>query len=602
MKRLQTKLFITFISITLIMVSTMCFCFYGQISPKIRDILKNDRMEVVEQTGENIDNVTNMLLFAISIGPFQTRFKALLTTDITDDPYETRQFEKEVAEMFTGYSETYQNMKISYYVTMIGFNGFKYSSADAFDFELFKEEDWIQDVMDANGKVVWIPTQEDPYARFSSKNIYIISRSIRTGSKLKSAGTLSIMIDEDSLYRIYGSKDSTGAENFIIDTSGQIVSHHDKELIGTSWESPLTLESLNGKTAQTVIKNKSGTSQELVSYRRLESSNWWLVETIPMDFIMDSSVKFSFIMGLSASICVLLSIVVSFLISKHLCRPIVALNEGMKKISNGVFSHRIPMQVKDEIGSLTVGYNKMAENIEQLIREIQEQEKAKNLADIRFLQAQINPHFIYNTLNSVRCMIMIGNADEAANTLIFVIHMMRTVLNGEKMFVTLDSEMNTLNDYMEIQKAIYYKELELQMDISPNVHMSLIPKLILQPLVENSVFHGIVPHEINGIILIKAYKTSEDTREILHIIVTDNGIMEPEVLISLREKLKNNTEEFISSSNHIGLTNVSLRIQQIYGPQYGLELLDTEGIGTSIHLWLPNIIQEADIPERKYDL
>lgn len=602
MKRLQTKLLITFMTITMILVCTMCFCFYGQISPKIKDILKNDRMEVVEQAGENIDNVTNMLLFAISIGPFQTRFKTLLTADITTDPYETRQFEKEVAEMFTSYSETYQNMKISYYVTMVGFNGFQYSSSDAFDFDLFRNEDWLQDVIDANGKVVWIPTQEDPYAKFSNKNIYIISRSIRTGSKLASAGTLSIMIDEDSLYRIYGCKDSSGAQNFIIDTSGQIVSHPDKSLIGSLWESPLPLDTLNSRTAQTVTR-KSGASQQLVSYRRLASSNWWLVETVPLTSILDSSVKFNLIMGIVAILCVLLCMVVSFLISRHLCRPIVALNEGMKEISNGVFSHRIPPQVNDEIGSLTVGYNKMAENIENLIQEIQKREKEKNLADIRFLQAQINPHFIYNTLNSVRCMIMIGNADEAANTLIFVIHMMRTILNGEKMFVTLDVEMNTLNDYMEIQKAIYYKELTLQTEISPNVHMSLIPKLILQPLVENSVFHGIVPHEINGVIRIKAYKSVRDDQETLHIIVTDNGIMEPETFHDLREKLKNNTEEFISSSNyHIGLTNVSLRIQQIYGPQYGLELCEPDGPGTSLHLWLPNIIQESDIPERKYDL
>lgn len=603
MKKLQSRLFFTYFALTFMIVSVILFCFYHYVYQQMTNDVKASRIEVVGHAADTIDHLTNMLLFAISIGPFQNQFQKMLTEEIPEDPYEYRQIEKQAAEIFLNYSSTYQNLQISYYTTLIGFNGFQYSNASAFRYDLFRQAPWMDSVLEANGRVVWIPTQPDPYAIFSHKQIYIMSRAIRCGSHLVPAGILSIMIDEDALYRTYASSISPDTDYFIVDEKGTIVSHKDKELIGSQWDSPIPLDAVQNRTAQAVLLPSVRGSELLITCRRLASSNWWLVESVPSNTLISASSRFLRIMMLTALICTSGSLLISYGVSRYLTRPMEELDRGMKEVAKGNLQFRLTKGSDDDLGRLIDGFNHMTQEFDHLIARIKEQERDKRIAEIHFLQAQINPHFIYNTLNSVRCMTMMNNTKDAARTLVFVIHMMRTVLSSEKMFVPLDSEIATLNDYLEIQKIAYSNKLEMEVEISPAVHMSMIPKMILQPIVENSVFHGIARNNIDGLIQIRAYKDEKDDLEILHIVVRDNGHMEPHAYHMLQKRLKYNREKSLSNGNHIGLSNVLLRIRQIYGENYGLEILSADENGTSIHLWFPNQSYEPDmnLEETYYD-
>lgn len=588
MKKLQTKLFITFFVMSSVIISVMSCCFYKNIYIKISDNLRQARVEVLNHAGDTIDSMTNMLLFAISVGPFQRQFKTVLSEDMDKDEYEMLQFRKEVAELFSNYGDTYQNLNISYYPVLYGFNGFQYCGIDRFSFSTLASQEWINDVSKADGRVVWISTQKDPYVITSSKNIFTLARLIKTGSRLKPVGILTIMVDESSLYDTYASSLTEGTECFIVDGNSRIVSHADKSLLGSPWNSPLDLNSIKEQTAQTFYSVSKEDAQNLTTYRRLTSSGWWLVETIPMKILMDSSNDFKSTMMLAAFVCFLTSILFSFWISKHLSKPMAALARGMKQMSGGDFNLQLPQTTDDEMGILINGFNQMAVAINNLVNEIKEQEKLKKEAEIRFLQAQINPHFIYNTLNSIRCMTLMGQNENASATLIIIIRMMRNVLSSQKMYVTLDDELNILKDYMDIQKAVYYKELNIVFDISPNVRMSIVPKLILQPIVENSIFHGIVKNEVNGLIQVRGYKEGN----LLHIIIIDNGYMDEQTYIKLKKRLKDSAEIQLQNGTHIGLANINQRLKQIYGIEYGLDLLDRNGTGTGIHIWLPNITSD----------
>lgn len=588
MKKLQSKLFVAYFILTFIIVSIILTCFYHYIYKQITNDLKSSRIEVVNHTADAVDHLTNMLLFAISIGPFQNQFQDMLVEDMPEDPYSKHMITYEAAQIFRNYSDTYQNLKISYYTTLIGFNGFQYSTTDAFLYESFRNAPWLDSVLEANGRVVWIPTQPDPYATFSNKHIYIMSRAIRCGRHLTPAGILSIMIDEASLYRTYASSISPDTDYFIVDNEGTIISHRDKEFLGTVWDSPIPLNELQNPTAQTSMRISPYGGELLITYRKLSGPDWWLVESVPLKALTGSSSRFLEIMALTAFICILGSLFVSYSIFRYLTRPIGELNRGMKEVSEGNLLIRLEKETDDELGDLIDGFNHMTQEFGHLITGIKEQERRKKTAEIHFLQAQINPHFIYNTLNSVRCMVMMHDTDGAANMLVSVIHMMRTVLNTKNMFVTLASEIETLKDYLEIQKVVYSKNLKMEVQISPAVHMSIVPKMILQPIVENSVFHGIVHNNLNGLIRIRAYTHEEADIDILHIIVTDNGHMERDVYLALQERLHSNTEESLNNGGHIGLSNVMLRIRQIYGEAYGLEILNADESETSIHLWFPN--------------
>ncbi|MCI8660778.1 MAG: histidine kinase [Lachnospiraceae bacterium] len=601
MKKLQSRLFFTYFVLTFMIVSVILFCFYHYIYQQMTEDVKASRIETVSHAADTIDHLTNMLLFAISIGPFQNQFQDMLTEEMPEDPYERLLIKQQAEEIFRNYSATYQNLQISYYATLIGFNGFQYSSAAAFRYDLFCQAPWIDSVLEANGRVVWIPTQPDPYATFSHKPIYIMSRAIRCGRRLVPAGILSIMIDEDALYRTYSTSISPDTNYFIVDGDKTIVSHKDKELIGTCWDSPVPLDMVQSRTEQAVTGSSAAGGEILISCRRLASSNWWLVESIPIHTLIKTSSRFLKIMVFIAFICTITSLLISYSISRYLTRPMEELDRGMKEVSQGNLQLRLAKKTDDDLGRLIDGFNHMTQEFDHLIHRIKEQANEKRIAEIHFLQAQINPHFIYNTLNSVRCMTMMNNTNDAAKILVFVIHMMRTVLSGEKMFVPLDSELATLRDYIEIQKIVYSHALEMEINISPAVHMSMVPKMILQPIVENSVFHGIVRNELDGLIQIHAYKEEENDLEILHIIVSDNGHMERDVYLSLKERLESNTEKSLSNKNHIGLSNVLLRIRQIYGEQYGLEILKADNKQTSIHLWFPNQIYAPDINPKEAD-
>ena len=612
-QKIQYKLVTTYFILTFIIVTFMVVCFYQYIYTQITDDLKASRIEVVSHTASTVDHLTDMLLFAISIGPFQSQFQSILAEELPEDPYEQHQLENQAAVLFRNYSDTYQNLKVNYYTTLIGLNGFQYSNAAGFRYDSFRQAPWMDAVLEANGQVVWIPTMEDSYAPFSSKNIYIMSRTIRTGHRLTPAGILSIMIDEDSLYKIYASSESADASYFIVDQEGAVISHKDKALIGTHWDSPVPLDSIRGPSGQSIARGGEAGLDNLYSYHKLNSSGWWLVESVPMSTLIHSSSRFLDIILIAAIICLISGLLFSYAFSRYISRPIVELDRGMERIAQGDLQLRLPKTSQDELGSLIDGFNRMSRELDTLLSRIREQERHKRKAEIGFLQAQINPHFIYNTLNSIRCMTLMQNTEEAAKMLVSVISMMRTVLDTRKMFVPLDTELSSLENYLEIQKVIYSQKLEMELDISPNVHMSMVPKLILQPIVENSVFHGIMRNNLNGVIHISAYREDADGVDLLHLVVTDNGRMEPGTLKELQHRLEENQEDSLSNGNHIGLTNILRRIKQIYGEEYGLTITETANgsdsngaadspshtgetyvRGTSVHLWFPNRIYDPE--------
>ncbi len=583
MFKLQTKMLMSFVLISCIMLSIMMFTFYRQVSPQIEKDFRKARLEVLAQTGSNIDNMTNMLLFAISSGPFQRQFRNILTADFSQmTDYDKLLLKKEVDTLFNNYSDTYQNLNISYYTVLYGLNGFQYSNAESFDYGALSEAPWLADVEEANGKVVWVSTHEDPFVTTSSKDIYIMARLLKTNTAaLKPSGILAVVIDENSLYRTY----SAGADSsqvFIVNQEGQIVSCKDKSLIGTRYDSPLPLDSIN-QSAQISTGGSFANPSTLVTYRQLKSSGWWLVEAVPQDTLSDYSRNLLFNIAAVGIICFTGSVLITWVLSRHLSRPLAKLTAGMKSISHGNLDTRLNTATHDEFHFLSETFNNMADDISRLISEVEKTSEEKRETEIRFLQTQINPHFVYNTLNSIRCYILMGDIENANHIMILMIRLMRSILNTKKIYITLDEELENLNTYVEIQKTVYYNQLDIRFHIDPRVHMAQVPKLILQPIVENSIFHGITQEQIHGVIQIEAVQKDKD----LHITVTDNGFFSQEKRTELQQRLESMEEPPSHNGHHIALNNINCRLKKIYGQNYGLELLPECGKGTQIHLWIP---------------
>lgn len=250
----------------------------------------------------------------------------------------------------------------------------------------------------------------------------------------------------------------------------------------------------------------------------------------------------------------------------------------MKKFGKGDLSVRVPVLYEDEIGILSEEFNKMSEQIRQLVDQVYREQRAKRKSELAALQAQINPHFLYNTLNSVSSLIKMNCPDEAFIMIQAIGTFYRTSLSDGKTLIPLEQEITNIENYIKIQKVRYGNKIEYEIDIENEILQEWIVKLTLQPLVENSIYHGIKEMRGKGIIRIKGWKEKNK----VFIQVSDNGLGIPE------EKLEELfSKDYREKGSAFGLFNIQQRLQIYFGKEYGLTVESKLSQGTKATVCIP---------------
>ena len=287
--------------------------------------------------------------------------------------------------------------------------------------------------------------------------------------------------------------------------------------------------------------------------------------------------------GVLAAFLVVLTVIVTYLITGGILRPVQVLYEATQKVSEGDLSARADIHSKDEIEILANGFNDMAENMQLLVQKTKEDEQKMRQLDLRLLQEQINPHFLYNTLDTIVWLIECNKAEEAVNMVVTLSNFFRLVLSKGKEIITLREEQQHIRSYLEIQEVRYRDILEYEIQIEPELYEYQILKLTLQPLVENALYHGIKYKRAKGYIHISARRVGE----VLHLTVSDNGIgMDEQELEQLRKEMERPCSE---TENGFGLANVNERIRMYFGADYGMKIESWKGQGTTVELTIPAI-------------
>lgn len=280
--------------------------------------------------------------------------------------------------------------------------------------------------------------------------------------------------------------------------------------------------------------------------------------------------------------CILISIAIAITLSNYITRPINRLIYRIRRISNNDFSYDPAIeQSQDEIGQIGKVVNQMAMSIEQLIGETKSMYEQRKNIEISLLQSQVNPHFLYNTLDSLHWMAVIQKNTGIANMTRSLVNLLRNIAKGTQDKITLGEEIQLLEDYIAIQSVRYVEVFEFLNEVPEALLGIKIIKLTLQPLVENAIFHGIEPTGKYGIIKLKAREEDGD----VIITVEDNGAgMTQEQCDSLLTdtSLKNN-----SSLNGIGVANVHTRLQLTYGNGYGLSVVSEKDKYTCVTVRIP---------------
>ncbi len=269
----------------------------------------------------------------------------------------------------------------------------------------------------------------------------------------------------------------------------------------------------------------------------------------------------------------------SWWLSRRLYRNISALRKSMHEVSNGNLHIRSTVVSHDEIGEMSGVFNTMMDQIESLMEQIKTTEKQKRESEFAALQSQIQPHFIYNTINSMKYYAHLKGVVEIEIVATAIVELLRAVIGTGDEFIPLSQEIHYIKQYLLIQRFKYQQDFEIVWEIDETLKDHKIPKLLLQPIVENALIHGIANRK-DGCITIKAYALDDG----VHITVTDNGKgIHKEALDRLVRKVSKDTYHMSS----VGISNVFSRIHMIYGEPYTGNITSYVDIGTVVELVLP---------------
>jgi two-component system sensor histidine kinase YesM len=331
----------------------------------------------------------------------------------------------------------------------------------------------------------------------------------------------------------------------------------------------------------------SGDQTMLVSYTRSQYSNWKTVLIMPKKEIFSSLDSIKTAAFWTALVAFLVTAILSLLFGRSITNPILDLYKTVNHIKRGDFSVRVDIKRKDEIGRIAMNFNAMQDELQKQIETKYVYQIKLQQMELAMLYSQINPHFLYNTLDSIKAMADYHDVEEVGQMAQSLADMFRYNTKNTDEVVTLQEELVQIDAYINIQSIRFEGKIDYRLDIEDELYNFPMLKMTLQPLVENAVFHGIERKRGKGTIHLKAWKEGEWT----YIQVKDDGVGISEkrleqILASLRQPLYQEEYKLSAASGGIGVQNVYARYTIRYGEQFQFSIESRKGIGTEVTLKL----------------
>ena len=321
------------------------------------------------------------------------------------------------------------------------------------------------------------------------------------------------------------------------------------------------------------LSQKNGKDMLTILHKN-ENSFIQIAATVPLYIVNNNKNYIAQMILFSLLIALVLGIVASFFMAQNLVKPIRILMKSMEEVRDGNLNERVSLNRKDEIGLLEESYNQMVIRLRESMDKVIDKQQKLRIAEIKILQAQINPHFLYNTLDTVKWMAKMRKEDEVIVIVTQLSNIFRNSIDNQKEFVTVRENLDVVKSYVQIQLIRYDNCFTVEYAIDSQIELYMVPKLIFQPIFENAIVHGLSGEE-EGLLFIKGWIEGND----LIFIIQDNGVgmTEEEVKKVLQEKNK----------DHIGLYNVDQRIKLYYGKDYGVSIESRLSIGTKVTIKVP---------------
>lgn len=599
--KLRTKLILSYIFLIAIPTIIIGYIYYNTSSSIILDSARQNIYEIVKKNNKVID---------IKLAQIETSaFTLILDKELyeifnkkqTDDEYELVQMDRKVINVLNRYFSQFEDMFSAYIVTsyfQFGYNDIVFSKRN-----MFSKTKLYSYALESAGKLQWVPTYDIkdmfdlqelksanldyPYLFSAVKqlNITTVDNIGRMGNTTGGATeirklapdierpVLVINFNEEMLRNIYKESVSIpGFSFYIVDESGQVISHSESSKLTSKLTSPWL---------ETAIRNHSGTEitlidgkKMLICYDTLKVNGWVSAVIVPVDNILSTLPTIRFYTLYLGIALTLLAILLALLISGWIANPIKRLLIGIKRMGEGNFETKVQESGNDEIGLLVRNFNEMNQKINHLIEENYAVKIREKEAEIMALNLQLNPHFLSNTLNTINWMAIENNQNEISKMIVSLSTMLQYTVRNNKEVVLFKEDFQWLKSYIYIMSNRYPGMFEVEYDIDPVLQNQKVPKLFLQPFVENSMIHGFASMEKDGHIKI----SGKFENNVARFCVEDNGIG------MAAEQIKN---VMSGDGENIGIKNIDKRVKLIYGEQYGVMIESGPDAGTRIFIRMP---------------
>ena len=442
-----------------------------------------------------------------------------------------------------------------------------------------------EQAVEKKGEEIWIrQDQEDgELYQMNYTTKLVLCREIYDFAKKKKLAFISIGISEDKVRELCSSVLQEEEEGvYLLNQEGAIIAAYGKTDNSAAYLGD------NYKMLSEGQKGVFGGKQFFV--KEIENSGCYVGKAVPQQTFWTMFREISYV-PVVLMLGVLLGILpVMLFVSRVISRPLENLGDAMQQFQQGDFKHQLKVESNDEVGQVAQCFNHMVSEIEQLINKNYIMVLKKRESELAVLQAKINPHFLYNALDSIYWQAMSADDEETAESIYELSQLFRLVLGNGKEIVTVEAELQLLQRYLEIQKLRFMRQLEYHFDVEPEILQEKIPKLILQPFVENAVIHGMEKQEEACEITISGHL--ED--RFLKFQVRDTGVgVTEEQLKKIWEPETNKAY----SSQRIGryaLYNVKERLRLKYGDAFQLKIESKVGKGTQVTLVIPVGKEEED--------
>jgi two-component system sensor histidine kinase YesM len=442
------------------------------------------------------------------------------------------------------------------------------------------EQSWYKEAIEAKGKVIISSSHEQNMILNDNNNVISLSRELSSTVGGEKLGVLLVDLNYSVINDICNKfKLGNRGYVFIVDAAGNIVYHPEQQMINTNKKVELVSQVM--QASGNSFLTSEGKNSRMYTIKTSQSTGWKIIGVTYVDELVSNKRELQTYTLLGGIALLIITVLLSIILSLRISRPIKHLESSMKEVERGNFDIQIEIQSPNEIGHLSTRFNHMTTEIKELMQQNVKEQELKRKSELQALQAQINPHFLYNTLDSIIWMAECDKSKEVVLMTASLAKLFRLSISKGQEFISIFSEIEHIKHYLTIQKMRYKSKIDFEIQVDKSILANKVIKIILQPLVENAIYHGIRNKEGIGHIQITGVR--KETGILLQVIDNGKG-MSLEEMNGIYEKERPSVQ-----SSGIGLQNVDQRIKLHFGTPYGLSFESELGKGTTVHIWLPVI-------------